>query len=109
MCALHVFDHCFFVLFQAVFFAGLESVVRAEMWPFLLHYYPYNSTFETRERLRNDKYIEYQNIRKTRWVFVETVRQSRARFACFCLSEHWCVCMPAARCFVLIVISTDNA
>ena len=37
------------------------------MWPFLLHYYPYTSTFEEREHHRNDKYIEYQNIRKARY------------------------------------------
>ncbi len=63
---------CGMIPLQAVFFAALEPAVRPEMWPFLLHYYPYNSTFEERERLRNDKYIEYQNIRKARLVKVGT-------------------------------------
>jgi len=31
-----------------------------------LHYYPYSSTFEEREQIRNDQYIEYQKIRKER-------------------------------------------
>ena len=36
------------------------------MWPFLLHYYPYLSTHAEREVIRNDRYIQYQNIRKLR-------------------------------------------
>ena len=53
-------------MFQAIFFAGLEASLRQEMWPFLLHYYPYTSTRDEREELRNDRFIQYQNIRKQR-------------------------------------------
>ncbi|CAG2216537.1 TBC1 domain family member 16 [Mytilus edulis] len=49
-----------------IFFGGLEPGLRHEAWPFLLHYYPYDSTFDEREHIRNDRYIEYQNIRKQR-------------------------------------------
>lgn len=49
-----------------VFFGGLDPSLRHESWPFLLHYYPYDSTFDEREHIRNDRYIEYQNIRKQR-------------------------------------------
>lgn len=49
-----------------VFFGGLDPCLRHEAWPFLLHYYPYDSTFDDREQIRNDRYIEYQNIRKQR-------------------------------------------
>ncbi|XP_052071008.1 TBC1 domain family member 16-like [Mytilus californianus] len=49
-----------------IFFGGLEPSLRHEAWPFLLHYYPYDSTFDEREQIRNDRYIEYQNIRKQR-------------------------------------------
>ena len=55
-----------YLYFQAIFFGGLEPCLRHEVWPFLLHYFPFDSTFEEREQVRNDKYIEYQNIRKKR-------------------------------------------
>ncbi|CAL1527055.1 unnamed protein product [Lymnaea stagnalis] len=55
-----------FQLRKAIFFGGLDSTIRHEVWPFLLHYFPFTSTFEQREQIRNDKYIEYQNIRKLR-------------------------------------------
>ncbi|XP_064620976.1 TBC1 domain family member 16-like [Lineus longissimus] len=51
---------------KAIFFGGLDPVMRAEVWPFLLKYYPFDSTHEAREAIRNDKYIQYQNIRKER-------------------------------------------
>ncbi|KAK3598747.1 hypothetical protein CHS0354_028799 [Potamilus streckersoni] len=55
-----------FQLRKAIFFGGLDPALRHEAWPYLLHYYPFSSTFEEREKIRNDKYIEYQNIRKKR-------------------------------------------
>ncbi|KAH9504063.1 hypothetical protein Btru_067655 [Bulinus truncatus] len=55
-----------FQLRKAIFFGGLDSSIRHDVWPFLLHYFPFDSTFEQREQIRNDKYIEYQNIRKKR-------------------------------------------
>lgn len=36
-----------------VFFAGMERNLRKEVWPFLLHCYPYNSTYEEREQIAN--------------------------------------------------------
>lgn len=51
---------------KAIFFGGLDPGLRHETWPFLLHYFPFDSTFEEREQHRNDKYIEYQDIRKIR-------------------------------------------
>ncbi|XP_033757289.1 TBC1 domain family member 16-like isoform X1 [Pecten maximus] len=53
-----------FQLRKSIFFGGLEPSLRHETWPFLLHYYPYRSTYEEREHIRNDRYIDYQNIRK---------------------------------------------
>lgn len=47
-------------------------MLRPEVWPFLLHYFPFDSSFQEREQLRNDKYIEYHNIRKIRWVMSYT-------------------------------------
>ncbi|XP_054724243.1 TBC1 domain family member 16-like [Uloborus diversus] len=51
---------------KEIFFAGLDIKLRKEVWPFLLHYYNFHSTFDEREQVRNDKYIEYQAIRRKR-------------------------------------------
>lgn len=55
-----------FQLRKAIFFGGLDHKLRKEAWPFLLHYYNFQSTFDEREQVRNDKYIEYQAIRRRR-------------------------------------------
>ena len=39
------------VLRKTIFFAGMERSLRKEVWPFLLHCYPYNSTYEEREQI----------------------------------------------------------
>lgn len=39
------------VLRKTVFFAGMERNLRKEVWPFLLHCYPYQSTFEERSQI----------------------------------------------------------
>lgn len=31
-----------------VFFSGMDRTIRKEVWPFLLHVYPYQSTYEER-------------------------------------------------------------
>ncbi|XP_035210188.1 TBC1 domain family member 16-like isoform X2 [Stegodyphus dumicola] len=51
---------------KEIFFAGLDIKLRKDVWPFLLHYYSFHSTFDEREQVRNDKYIEYQSIRRKR-------------------------------------------
>ncbi|GIZ05253.1 TBC1 domain family member 16 [Caerostris extrusa] len=51
---------------KEIFFGGLDVKLHKEVWPFLLHYYSFHSTFDEREQIRNDKYIEYQNIRRKR-------------------------------------------
>lgn len=57
-----------FTLRKAIFFAGVEKNLRKEAWPFLLHVYPWNSTREQRETIRNDLFLQYQTIRKNRLV-----------------------------------------
>ncbi|CAL1288438.1 unnamed protein product [Larinioides sclopetarius] len=51
---------------KEIFFGGLDPKLHKEVWPFLLHYYSFHSTFDEREQIRNDKYIEYQAIRRKR-------------------------------------------
>ncbi|KAH9365754.1 hypothetical protein HPB48_016860 [Haemaphysalis longicornis] len=51
---------------KLIFFRGLEPRLRKEAWPLLLQHYAFSSTFEEREQIRNDRFLEYQGIRKLR-------------------------------------------
>lgn len=53
-------------IFQAIFFGGIDISIRGEVWPFLLHYYSYESTSEEREALRLQKRKEYFEIQEKR-------------------------------------------
>uniref|UniRef100_A0A0K0EM70 Rab-GAP TBC domain-containing protein n=1 Tax=Strongyloides stercoralis TaxID=6248 RepID=A0A0K0EM70_STRER len=47
-----------------IFFASMDKNLRKEIWPLLLEVYPWNSTYESREQIRNDLFLKYQNIKK---------------------------------------------
>lgn len=51
---------------QAIFFGGIDVSIRGEVWPFLLHYYSFESTSEEREALRARKREEYFEIQQKR-------------------------------------------
>ncbi|KAH0629372.1 hypothetical protein JD844_011406 [Phrynosoma platyrhinos] len=51
---------------KAIFFGGIDVSIRGEVWPFLLHYYSYESTSEEREVLRVQKREEYFVIQQKR-------------------------------------------
>ncbi|KGL94787.1 TBC1 domain family member 16 [Charadrius vociferus] len=51
---------------KAIFFGGIDISIRGEVWPFLLHYYSYESTSEEREALRLRKRKEYFEIQEKR-------------------------------------------
>ncbi|XP_053157457.1 TBC1 domain family member 16 isoform X2 [Hemicordylus capensis] len=51
---------------KAIFFGGIDVCIRGEVWPFLLHYYSYESTSEEREALRVQKREEYFEIQQKR-------------------------------------------
>ncbi|XP_030361815.1 TBC1 domain family member 16 isoform X3 [Strigops habroptila] len=51
---------------KAIFFGGIDISIRGEVWPFLLHYYSYESTSEEREALRLQKRKEYSEIQEKR-------------------------------------------
>lgn len=53
---------------QAIFFGGVDPSIRGEVWPFLLHYYSYDSASEEREAWRLQKRVEYQEIQQRRLV-----------------------------------------
>ncbi|NXQ26989.1 TBC16 protein, partial [Alaudala cheleensis] len=51
---------------KAIFFGGIDISIRGEVWPFLLHYYSYESTSKDREALRLQKRKEYFEIQEKR-------------------------------------------
>ncbi|CAF1177715.1 unnamed protein product [Adineta steineri] len=51
---------------KTIFFAGIDPSIAREVWPFLLHLYPFDSTFDQREQIRHNKFIHYQKIRARR-------------------------------------------
>ncbi|XP_039937862.1 TBC1 domain family member 16 isoform X3 [Hirundo rustica] len=51
---------------KAIFFGGIDISIRGEVWPFLLHYYSYESTSEEREALRLQRRKEYFEIQEKR-------------------------------------------
>ncbi|RVE69494.1 hypothetical protein OJAV_G00078320 [Oryzias javanicus] len=51
---------------KAIFFGGIDPSIRGEVWPFLLHYYSYDSTSQEREAWRLQKRTEYYDIQQRR-------------------------------------------
>ncbi|KOC60131.1 TBC1 domain family member 16 [Habropoda laboriosa] len=51
---------------KGVFFGGLEPALRKIVWPFLLHCYSYQSTYEDREQISAIRRQEYEEIQKRR-------------------------------------------
>ncbi|OZC10403.1 TBC domain protein [Onchocerca flexuosa] len=60
-----------FTMRKAIYFATVDPTLRREVWPFLLRVYPWTSTLEQREIIRNDIFIEMKNAFKTSWINVE--------------------------------------
>lgn len=56
----------FGLLSQAIFFGGIDPTIRGEVWPFLLHYYSYDSTSQEREAWRLQKRTHYHDIQQRR-------------------------------------------
>ncbi|KAI6188690.1 TBC1 domain family member 16 [Aphelenchoides besseyi] len=51
---------------KAVYFASINPSLKKDIYPFLLRVYTWNSTFEQREAVRNDLFLEYNNIKRKR-------------------------------------------
>ncbi|KZC11591.1 TBC1 domain family member 16 [Dufourea novaeangliae] len=51
---------------KGIFFGGLEPALRKIVWPFLLHCYSYQSTYEEREQMDTILKQEYEEIQKRR-------------------------------------------
>uniref|UniRef100_A0A3B5BBI8 TBC1 domain family member 16 n=1 Tax=Stegastes partitus TaxID=144197 RepID=A0A3B5BBI8_9TELE len=51
---------------KAIFFGGIDPSIRGEVWPFLLHYYSYDSTSQEREAWRLQKRTHYHDVQQRR-------------------------------------------
>lgn len=54
------------LLRKCVFFGGLEKSLRKTVWPFLLHCYSFNSTFDDRAHLMEIRRQEYEEMTRRR-------------------------------------------
>ncbi|UMM41865.1 hypothetical protein L5515_017934 [Caenorhabditis briggsae] len=50
-----------------IHFASVNFDMREKVWPFLLRVYPWESSADQRDNIKNDLFLEYQNIRKKRY------------------------------------------
>ncbi|CCD71563.2 Rab-GAP TBC domain-containing protein [Caenorhabditis elegans] len=57
-----------------IFFASMDVEMREKVWPFLLRVYPWESSADQRENIKNDLFLEYQNIRKRRYRVTENAQ-----------------------------------
>ena len=55
-------------ILQVVFFKGVLSSFRKEVWPFLLGLYEFDSTRRQRTRIQQKRHDEYRAINSTRYV-----------------------------------------
>nr|XP_053629773.1 TBC1 domain family member 16-like [Cherax quadricarinatus] len=51
---------------RAIFFGGVEPELRANVWPFLLHYYDFRTTFDQRQAIMEEKHQLYHKINTVR-------------------------------------------
>uniref|UniRef100_A0A3P9NI38 TBC1 domain family, member 16 n=1 Tax=Poecilia reticulata TaxID=8081 RepID=A0A3P9NI38_POERE len=51
---------------KAIFFGGIDPSIRGEVWPFLLHYYSYDSSSQEREAWRLQKRAHYHDVQQRR-------------------------------------------
>ncbi|XP_016839631.1 TBC1 domain family member 16 isoform X1 [Nasonia vitripennis] len=51
---------------KGIFFGGLEPALRKLVWPFLLHCYSYQSTYDDREQIDAIRRQEYEEIKRRR-------------------------------------------
>lgn len=61
---------------KRIFYGGVAHELRKEVWPFLLGYYDYNSTYAEREYLRSMKKQDYEII-KRQWQSISPEQAKR--------------------------------
>ncbi|GAM28092.1 hypothetical protein SAMD00019534_112680 [Acytostelium subglobosum LB1] len=64
------------IMQKKIFYGGVHESIRAEVWPFLLQFYPYDSTHSMREVIKYEKTREYYTIKK-QWQSITADQESR--------------------------------
>ncbi|KAJ6331873.1 hypothetical protein OIU76_010284 [Salix suchowensis] len=59
-----------------IFYGGVEHTIRREVWPFLLGYHAYDSTYAEREYLKSTKKSAYETVRQ-QWQSISTEQAKR--------------------------------
>ena len=44
----------------------MDQKLRKELWPFLLRIFPWSSSYEHRDAIRNDLFLRYQRMKRNR-------------------------------------------
>ncbi|KAH7853683.1 hypothetical protein Vadar_005510 [Vaccinium darrowii] len=61
---------------KRIFYGGVDYMLRKEVWPFLLGYHPFDSTYAEREYLVSVKKTEYETI-KNQWQSISSDQAKR--------------------------------
>ncbi|KAL3535889.1 hypothetical protein ACH5RR_004350 [Cinchona calisaya] len=61
---------------KRIFYGGVEHSMRKELWPFLLEYHAYDSTYAEREYLVSVKKLEYETL-KNQWQSISPAQARR--------------------------------
>uniref|UniRef100_A0A914KQT6 Uncharacterized protein n=1 Tax=Meloidogyne incognita TaxID=6306 RepID=A0A914KQT6_MELIC len=58
----------------------MDPKMRKELWPFLLRIFPWSSTYEHRESIRNDLFIRYQRMKRNRIKKISKAKEAGEKF-----------------------------
>ncbi|KAJ4826125.1 hypothetical protein Tsubulata_038636 [Turnera subulata] len=61
---------------KRIFYGGVDHTLRKEVWPFLLGYHDYDSTYAEREYLKATKKLEYETV-KRQWQSISSEQARR--------------------------------
>lgn len=64
--------------FRLVYFGGVDSVLRKQVWPYLLGHYSFGSTAEDRQRL-DETCKHYYETTMSEWLAVDAIVQQREK------------------------------
>uniref|UniRef100_A0A915LM19 Rab-GAP TBC domain-containing protein n=1 Tax=Meloidogyne javanica TaxID=6303 RepID=A0A915LM19_MELJA len=58
----------------------MDLKMRKELWPFLLRIFPWSSTYEHRESIRNDLFLRYQRMKRNRIKKISKATEAGEKF-----------------------------
>ncbi|CAK5092996.1 unnamed protein product [Meloidogyne enterolobii] len=69
-----------FTVRKIIYFASMDPKMRKELWPFLLRIFPWSSTYEHRESIRNDLFLRYQRMKRNRIKKISKATEAGEKF-----------------------------